>query len=126
MIKTDRTRPINELVELIRANRGEKTTPHRPSAKNEKPAQSATAKNRSQDLDTLRLRLATALTKRENTQRSEDDINKTVIREVLIWEFGPAIENTGEFKPMIETIARAMDTNNDIQHKLDELISRLL
>jgi hypothetical protein len=49
-------------------------------------------------------------------------VRESVVREVLLWEFGEEFRTDSQFSPMAEAIEKAMDATPTFQQRLVDLI----
>lgn len=56
---------------------------------------------------------------------NDDALRSRVVKAILLWEFGPSMREHPEWKPMIETIMRAMDNDDRFSISFSRMIEEL-
>jgi len=56
---------------------------------------------------------------------NDDVLRSRIVKAILLWEFGPSMREHPEWKPMIETIVRAMDNDDRFSSAFSVMIDEM-
>lgn len=115
---------LNRLVELVRLT----ATSRKSSGDNTRPLSSKsqsthTAQTKTHDINDLRRRLVIQLS--ADVTQSNEQVSRTVFREILLWEFGQHLEQHAEFNAILDVIEKTFESNPSLRDKMSSLVSEL-
>jgi len=120
---------LRSLVELIRTDsklRGPSVSAQTHS--NSQKDKSASVSHHVPNIEELRSRLVDQFNNYEPSGKkhlSNMDASRLIVKEVLLWEFGPKIGQHAEFDLILTKISKAIEANTRLQVKITSLVEEL-
>jgi hypothetical protein len=123
-VTTNRIRPSSSLVDIAGALSQERM--QRAGRKSAPNSNTAPGLAQNHDIQILSRRLGD-LTKDVNLEDMHAvlQVRESVVREVLLWEFGGDFRIESQLSPMVKAIEKAMDATPAFQKRLVDLIADL-
>ena len=112
---------LNSLIELVRTTSTSARTD--PNAKQSSSSGPGITRVKTHDMGELRRRIAAHLQHTHGeTPLTSGQAGRTIMREILLWEFGPQLEQHAEFSVMLGTIEKTFEANPSLKAKMADLV----